>query len=388
MSTRQQPSILIVDDQRDAARTLRQAIEQSGRDTIVSDVPSGEEAQLELLRRPFDLLIIAEQLPGVPGTELLARVQKTRPEMAGIVLTNSPVEDVRAATADLNILWYFERPARIAEVVKVVNEALYGDAPPPQPETPAEEASAARPAPSPARDAAAGMLAALRADLGAYGAALIHTSGEMWSTDGLAASAPEFEQLAALLAENFARNDEIAKYLGGGAAFYHVSGARLELYAFSCGPETLIALLMPGGSSRQMGRVLHYGRSAAGRIAGQLYGKQPTVTADNPPAQEAAPQPVKDTAPLPPLVEEEEEAAPLRRTGSTDFLMNLAEPDAPQETIELDLDDLADDLDADIDNLDAYWEEAAALHTRVSEDALSFDEAIEMGLFPDDELEE
>lgn len=383
MSTRQQPSVLIVDDQRDAARTLRRALEQSGRDYIVSDVPSGEEAQLELLRRPFDLLIVAEQLPGVPGPELLARVQRTRPEMAGIILANRSLDEVRAATAGLNILWYFERPARTPDVVSVVHEALYGDAPEPQEPPLTDEAASSPPTQAPSLEVAAGMLAALRADLGAFGAALIHTSGEMWISDGAAAT-PEFERLAALLAENFARGEEITRYLGGGTSFYHISSARLELYAFSCGPEALIAVLLPGGSTRQMGRALHYGQAAASHIAEQLYGKQqPERTTAPPPARETASAPAVREAPaVPPTVEE---PAPPRRTGSTDRLMNLSEPGSAPGEIDLDLDGLEDVLGEDVEDLDAYWEEAAALHTRVSDDALSLDEAIELGLFPDDE---
>ena len=49
------PRILIVDDQRDITRMLRIAMEALGRGYQVSDVPSAEEALLEIRRAPVDV---------------------------------------------------------------------------------------------------------------------------------------------------------------------------------------------------------------------------------------------------------------------------------------------------------------------------------------------
>jgi hypothetical protein len=71
-----------------------------------------------------------------------------------------------------------------------------------------------------------------------------------------------------------------------------------------------------------------------------------------------------------------------------------AQPDPPTQPpsaggepigqIDLDLEALDAALDAGTSNLDSFWEEAASSATRVSDEALSLDEAIELGLIPKD----
>src|SRR5690606_12230060 len=168
MSGAGQPRILIIDDQRDAARSLRAALEREGRGYVVLDVPSGEEALLEL-RRGVDLLVVAERLPGMSGTELLARVRSAFPGVAAILLSDRPAGQAEAALNGHHVYAVFQRPADPAAVVGAVNRALLGEeraeperaalSPEPPPETPS------------APDAAlGGMLSALRIDLGAQGA--------------------------------------------------------------------------------------------------------------------------------------------------------------------------------------------------------------------------
>ena len=65
------PRILIVDDQRDITRMLRLAVEALGRGYSVADVPSAEEALLEVRRAAVDLLITDLRLPGISGLELI-----------------------------------------------------------------------------------------------------------------------------------------------------------------------------------------------------------------------------------------------------------------------------------------------------------------------------
>jgi len=62
----------------------------------------------------------------------------------------------------------------------------------------------------------------------------------------------------------------------------------------------------------------------------------------------------------------------------------LVEGDETVAELDLDLDSLESDLEKDLGNLDAFWEEAGAIETKVSDDALSLDEAVELGLIPED----
>ena len=80
--------ILIVDDRRETARTIRAALEDLHRSYVIADVPSGEEAMLEFQRITFDLMITEARLPGISGLELIKRVLLQSPGLP-IILTTS-----------------------------------------------------------------------------------------------------------------------------------------------------------------------------------------------------------------------------------------------------------------------------------------------------------
>lgn len=370
MSGAGQPRILIIDDQRDTARSLRAALERESPGCIVLDMPSGEEALLEL-RRGVDLLVVAERLPGMSGIELLARVRSAFPGVAAILLSDQPVERAEAALNGHHVHAIFQRPADPAAVAGAVNRALHGE------ERPEPERAAPPPEPqetSPATDAAlGGMLSALRIDLGAQGACLIAGDGVLLVDSGCAATLPGFEEIAARLAESFRAAASVGEGLGGDSLTLQViEGQQHDLCALSAGAGALIAVLFPGGASRrQMGMVLRYGRATAERIAAMMNGPEPA------PALAAAPE-------VGPPLPQKPPADP--HTIGTDVLMNLSRfggnDDLPPPP-DIDFASLDDEIDSAPDtDLDAFWEQAAALHTKVSDDAFSLDEAIELGLFP------
>ena len=74
--------ILIVDDQREMRMVLRSGIESLGAEFQVVDVPSGEEALLEISMREIDLLVADVRLPGISGLELILRARAHKPGMS------------------------------------------------------------------------------------------------------------------------------------------------------------------------------------------------------------------------------------------------------------------------------------------------------------------
>lgn len=358
-----QPRILIVDDQRHAARSLRAALEQACPGCAVTLVPSGEEALLEL-RQPFDLLIVNELLPGMPGAELLARTRHVCPGLPAVVITDGSLDDAVSAMQQVEVLWFFQRPADADAMAEAISRLLTME------QGQASAPPAVQPAPAPVRPtpdtAIMGLLAVLRSDLGADAVALIGASGEALLVDQ-ASTLPDLDAVAAVLAEHCLSTSALAGPLGGQAQSVHYyEGPAADIYALTTGPDALIAIFFPGGSTRQIGAVLLHGRRAARRVG--------TLLA--PASVEPA---LPHSEPLAEAVEAGELAAP-----SEDRL--AWDPGDDADEIDLDLDELAYDLaNGAGDNLDAYWEEAASLHTRVSDDALSLDEAMELGLFDDGE---
>jgi DNA-binding NtrC family response regulator len=96
-------NVLLADDERSIAVTLRDALSDAGHKvTVVGD---GREALRELQARPFDLLITDIRMPGMDGISLLKEAKTLDPAPAVIVITGhgtieSAVEAIRYGAYD------------------------------------------------------------------------------------------------------------------------------------------------------------------------------------------------------------------------------------------------------------------------------------------------
>lgn len=118
-------SVLIVDDQREVARLVRVGLEETlGQALEVRDVPSGEEALLELSLRPADLLIVDLGLPGLGGRELISKVHQAHPHTRFLVLTGWDEGSARRAVRNLPVQEVLLKPVNIETLVDAVREAL------------------------------------------------------------------------------------------------------------------------------------------------------------------------------------------------------------------------------------------------------------------------
>ncbi len=117
--------VLVVDDQREVARLVRVSLEELlGEHLDVRDVPSGEEALLELALRPADLLIVDLGLPGLQGHELIARVHRAYPHTRFIVLTGWDEGQARRALRQLPVEEVLFKPVNIVDLTAAVRDAL------------------------------------------------------------------------------------------------------------------------------------------------------------------------------------------------------------------------------------------------------------------------
>lgn len=363
--------ILIVSDQHDVTRALRTALEHSGQGYVVGSVFSGEEALLELGQVTYDLVITDTHLPGMPGMVLLERMHKRWPATAAVVITSSPAGQVNdeLKRAGLDVLHVFQKPldpdAFLAALhgtstVMQENLPLVLTA---QPDMPIE----------PARELLARQLAAMRVDLNAQEIALIHHDGRVVMRDGSGDELPRFRELAVLLANSLAAAAEISAHLGSepAASVHHYAGSSHEVYVLSAGFDFLIAIIFPAGSQKQMGPVLRYGRPAAEEIAALLgaaplpHGALRTFHAEAPSAGI-----------------HQQELSGEAEPPDTD---RVAEgKDEAESAFEIDFDSLAHEPRVDTGELERFWSEAVEDDLRISDDALSLDEAVEQGLLPDD----
>lgn len=386
MSLEREARVLIVDDQREVARVLRTSLELSEQGYFVVDVPSGEEALLELGHK-FDVIVSDYRLPGMTGPELLRRVQKVQSDVKMILISGSPMQEVKAALGDLEVFRVFEKPIDTTAFVEAMNIAVYGEQNAAKLKVKEETKSLV-----PIFDETQVLreLSSLHVALGSRGMALINRSGKVLLKEGSVDDVPRFNELVVLLARNFTTTSEISMYLGDepSTPVHYYDGNWYDIYALSVGPHFFIAVIFPGGSQKAMGPVLRYGKPAVSNII-SIIGDGAAAPGLSVPEKEkteaavAAPittEKAKKVAP-PPEPAEPETTKTQEPELSLDMLVKEGEE---IEALDLDFDDLSLDLDSDLGDLDGFWEEAGMLETKVSDDALSLDEAVELGLIPKD----
>lgn len=116
--------ILVVDDQHDVRRVLATGIRTLGNHLDVIEVPSGEEAHLEAIRHPIDLLVADVRLPGISGLELVQRIRRRKPDIKVILVTGVEDTSVRRKITEAEVDAFFYKPIHMADFLTAVEHSL------------------------------------------------------------------------------------------------------------------------------------------------------------------------------------------------------------------------------------------------------------------------
>ena len=114
--------ILVVDDDKDFRRLLESHLKRYGFTPHLAD---GGPAALEILGKSHvDLIISDRVMPGMDGTELLARVRSKYSHIPFIMLT--AYEDLKNAVSSIKqgAYDYISKPCGKDELIAVINRAL------------------------------------------------------------------------------------------------------------------------------------------------------------------------------------------------------------------------------------------------------------------------
>ena len=114
MST-EQLSALLVDDEPSFRRVLRTSLVASG--FAVEEASIGEDAIAILAQRPFDLVLLDMNMPGVGGVETCREVRSLLPKIGIVMVTVRDAENDMVKALEAGADDYLTKPVRFRELV-------------------------------------------------------------------------------------------------------------------------------------------------------------------------------------------------------------------------------------------------------------------------------
>jgi CheY-like chemotaxis protein len=217
--------VLVVDDQHDVRRVLSAGIRTLSADLEVVDVPSGEEAHLEAIRHPIDLLVADIRLPGISGLELVQRIRRRKPDVHIILVTGLEDRSTRRQITEAEVDAFFFKPVHMADFLSAVENSLGLSAQASPVTQPATDEDAPAPHPS------IKWISDFRQALDAYAVVLIDILGQVEARAGdLPDPTLEDEWLkiiASILSANTKLSHQLKAHRPGG--FWYLEGGDYNL---------------------------------------------------------------------------------------------------------------------------------------------------------------
>jgi DNA-binding NtrC family response regulator len=116
-------SLLIVDDERVVQRSCIDIFAEKSTRYEISTVSSGEEAELLLTCKHFDIILTDLKMPGLAGTDLISKIRTKYPDTAIIVITGFSTVQIAVEVMKLGAVDFIPKPFTPAEIFNVVENA-------------------------------------------------------------------------------------------------------------------------------------------------------------------------------------------------------------------------------------------------------------------------
>src|SRR5262245_2612329 len=119
---REQPRILVVDDEDVICDILKDFLEYEG--FFVNTCLSGETALTELAKSSYDLVLTDLKMPGIDGLELLHRVEDSEADTMTVIMTGYGTVETAIEAMKRGAFDYILKPFKPEEVVQVLRRCL------------------------------------------------------------------------------------------------------------------------------------------------------------------------------------------------------------------------------------------------------------------------
>ncbi|HNR45829.1 MAG TPA: response regulator [Anaerolineaceae bacterium] len=376
--------VMIVDDAMELGRLLKAALEVLGAKLTISVHPSAEEAILDAGKHTVDLVVTDMRLPGMTGVDLIKRMRKRQPDLKVILISGLTDRKIRQQAEELGCEAFLPKPLEMEEFIRVsaaalgVNPpALVGSDPVAGEETPApaprREKDKEKPAEPPAADALAAetqkqLLENLCKSAAALGVVLLDEKGNRLVRSG---DFPKIEvagEWIPPLMTVMQSSNQFANMFADTHPSVGVTmrGAAFDLVMAPVNSGVVMVALKPGSSSIRLALALEEVLAVQPRLAATL-AASPAEATDSAPAKSGS----KTTAKPAPAPEPEPPAVPEDPAALAAFASLFGEGAAPAAPA--------------VSDTDSFWEQAADQQlAKVNPDTISFDQAVQLGLAPDE----
>ena len=368
--------VLIVEKQHETIRLLRVVFEYMDESWDIIQVLSGEEALLEMRLQPVDLVISEVRLPGMNGYELIDQVRRIRSDLKAIILTESGQAIPATANGQANGL--ISKPLDPETIGALIGEVLD------QPIRPREQTpevidqlemstpQAAEESTDMAEQSSSGLIAdllsGLRKELGAHSVGMLSDSGQIGLQAGDFPVVAQGGHLTQAMMSVFSAGQKISQLLSQPAAenLLQFRGRDYHLVMAQVGVTYSLVLFLDSQASQEIHDRLPI-------VLRPVIDDLLSVLTDLGVPLES----YKPTGIVPPFVTDVDA---------------LPDEDPDDDSLDDEMGALFDGAEDDTDgDLDSFWEpgdDPEDTTNLIRSDALSFQQAQQLGLTPPDEDEE
>ena len=121
--------VLVTDDDADIRRVLRSTLLTLGFDA--AEASNGEQALKEIEARPFDVVLLDVNMPGMGGIETCRQVRKKSPRLQILMLTVRDREEDKIKALDAGADDYITKPFSMPELAARIRSAVRRTSTPP-----------------------------------------------------------------------------------------------------------------------------------------------------------------------------------------------------------------------------------------------------------------
>ena len=119
-----QIKFLIVDDERQLVRFLRQALLIEFPACEVDAAYSGEEGLSRLAQATYSLILADVHMPGFDGLNLVKGVRYWDPDVPIVLMTGFGSQSTRQEAVELGVSYYVDKPFELSELMGIVRRLL------------------------------------------------------------------------------------------------------------------------------------------------------------------------------------------------------------------------------------------------------------------------